>query len=134
MANLHYISYSRVCFVASDPTLPSYLCHFPSSSCVTALCVTANTPNHGLKNHNRHLHFDVYHYSSGTVILSQGLRSLFNPSFKPTVRMPSHVAIPVVGSNLVNVASSLPLVNGENNSRNFSFSELEGMDSAEQVR
>ena len=50
--------------------------------------------------------------------------------------MPSHLTIPVSvgGSNLLTPASSLTLVNGENNSGNFSFSELEGRDSAEQVQ
>ena len=50
--------------------------------------------------------------------------------------MPSHLSIPPVsvGSSLLTPGSSLTLVNGENNGGNFSFSELEGRDPAEQVR
>ena len=48
--------------------------------------------------------------------------------------MPSHLSIPVSVSSLLTPGSSLTLVNGENNSGNFSFSELEGRDPAEQVR
>ena len=50
--------------------------------------------------------------------------------------MPSHLSIPVsVGStSLLTPGSSFTLVHEENNGGNFSFSELEGRDSAEQVR
>ena len=48
--------------------------------------------------------------------------------------MPSHLPESVLlGSNLVATSSPLTMANGEHDSENFSFSELEGKDPAEQV-
>ena len=48
--------------------------------------------------------------------------------------MPSHLAVPVPVGSILTTSSSLTLANGEYDSVNFSFSELEGRDSAERVR